>query len=83
VSWETLTPADHKALAARYDALAAEAEKEAARHEAMGRMYQASKFPKGGASQSLIQHCENLTKDLKAEAAEYRAMAEAHRQMVK
>ncbi len=75
------TPADNLALAAHYDELAATAQKEAASHRSMGGLYKASSLPKGGNTTSFVQHCNNLAKTFEAQATDFKAMAEAHRQL--
>lgn len=74
------TPEDNLALAAHYDELAANAQKEAASHRAMGGLYKASSLPKGGSTAAFVQHCNNLSKYFEAQATEFKAMADAHRE---
>lgn len=74
------TPADHEAVAKQYDALAAQAESQAALHQKMGANYKQI----GGAAigkYHMDHHCEALVKTAKQEAADYKAMAAAHRAM--
>lgn len=78
------TPADHLALAARYDKLAADAQAQAASHRAMAETYRGSASPKGVVrSTAMVGHCTTLAKSFDAQAKEYKAMAEAHRQVAK
>jgi hypothetical protein len=78
------TPADHLALAARYDKLAADAQAQAASHRTMAETYKGSASPKGVVrSTAMVGHCMTLAKSFDAQAKEYKAMAEAHRQMAK
>jgi hypothetical protein len=79
------TAADHEAIAKYYDEQAAEATKGAARHRQMAESYRglASSSGKGAGVSAMPQHCEALVKDLEAEAAHYKAMAETHRALAK
>ncbi len=77
------TPADNLALAAHYDELAATAQREAASHRSMAGLYKASSLPKGGNTAALVEHCNNLSKTFEAQATDFKAMAEAHRQLAK
>lgn len=78
------TPADHQALAKQYDALAADATKQAAMHRAMGNAYKgmpATSSGKGSAVSAMPQHCENLAKSFESQASDFKAIADAHRQL--
>jgi len=78
------TPADHEAIAARYDALAKEAKDEAAMHRAMAKQYQQGPNAKGNlgtTATSMAKHCENLARNFDAQAKEFEAIAKAHRQL--
>ena len=76
------TPADHLALAAQYDKLAADAQAQAASHRTMAETYKGSESPKGVVrSTAMVGHCTTLAKSFDAQAKEYKAMADAHRQM--
>ena len=77
------TPADHEALAAHYERMAADARKEADRHRRMAKTYGAGPSAGKGTWAAFPQHCTNLAKDLDSEAKEYEAMAAAHRQLAK
>jgi hypothetical protein len=78
------TPADHLALANRYDALAADAQSKATSHRAMAEAYKGPGSPKGVVrSTAMVGHCETLAKSFDTQAKEYKAMAEAHRAMAK
>lgn len=75
------TKADHEAIASWYDERAKESEAKAADHEKMGAAYKKA----GGMSHKthFHEHCETLTRQYRAEAKEYQALAAAHRQMAK
>jgi hypothetical protein len=78
------TPADHEALAARYEQMAADARKQAERHRKMAAGYAAGPAIAGkGTRVPLPQHCTNLVKHYEAEAAEYDALAAAERELAK
>jgi hypothetical protein len=77
-------PADHLALAARYDKPAADAQSQATSHRTMANTYRGFAFPKGfGGQAAMVGHCETLAKTFDTQASEYKAMAEAHRQIAK
>jgi len=73
------TPADHVALATRFEQEAAAARENATRHELMGNTYKASPYDKGGKDATMRAHCNQLAKSFQSSAAEYDAMAAAHR----
>jgi hypothetical protein len=78
------TPADHEAIAARYDALAKEARDNAAMHRTMAKQYQHGANLKGGlgtTNASMARHCETLAKNFDTQAKEFEAMAKAQRQL--
>src|SRR5262245_394436 len=78
------TPPDHLSVAARYDKLAADSQAQAASHRTMAETYKGSASPKGVVrSTAMVGHCTTLAKSFDAQAKEYKAMAEAHRQMAK
>ena len=78
------SPADHLALAARYDKLAADAQSQAARHRTMAEAYKGPADPKGIVrSTAMVGHCETVAKSFDTQAKEYKAMADAHREMAK
>jgi hypothetical protein len=72
------TPADHEAIAAKYDAEAKAADEMAASHESMAKAYKAGNV-KGG--QSMAGHCNLLVTRYHDAAKEYRALATEHRAM--
>ena len=74
------TPADHEAIAARYDAEAKAADEMAANHESMAKAYKAA-GAKG--TQSMASHCNRLVTQYREAATEYRALATEHRAMAK
>jgi hypothetical protein len=77
------TPADHEAIARKYDALAAAAKQEAEVHRVMGERYRnLADSPKGSASplkQSMPAHCQKLVQAYESAAREYAALAAEHR----
>jgi hypothetical protein len=72
------TPADHEAIAAKYDAEAKAADEMAANHESMAKAYKAGNA-KGG--QSMAGHCNLLVTKYRDAAKEYRSLATEHRAM--
>lgn len=74
------TPADHEALATYYMTEAANAHAMAERHQKMATAYQGN-IAGGRGAQGMKSHCNKLVKDYQGIAAEYEAMATAHRQM--
>jgi hypothetical protein len=78
------TPAEHEAIASYYEQQAAAAKKKAAEHEKMAETYKGGGTSIGkGVSVSMPQHCEALAKSFNEEAAQYAAMAQAHRDLAK
>lgn len=79
------TPADHEAVAKRFEEEAARYEKQAAEHEALAAQYRkAPGNPKwNNNSSALADHCDRLVKSLKASATEARDMAQLHRDVGK
>ena len=78
------TAEDHLAIATRYDTLAADAQSKAAGHRRMEEAYKGWDSPKGPArSTAMVGHCEALAKSFDTQAKEYKAMADAHREMAK
>src|SRR5262245_55603039 len=78
------TPADHLAVANRYDTLAADAQSKAASHQHMAEAYKGWSSPKGVArSTAMVGHCDTLAKSFDTQAKEYKEMAEVHREMAK
>ena len=76
------TAADHEAIAAEYERLAAAANAEAAKHVEMGAAYKKL----GGAlidKQHIDTHCDALVKSYKKIAKENDALANAHKAMAK
>ncbi len=74
------TPADHEAIAAKYDAEAKAADEMVANHESMAKAYKAA-GAKG--TQSMASHCNRLVTQYREAAKEYRALATEHRAMAK
>lgn len=74
------TSADHEAIAKRLDEEATQLDKQAAQHEHLAKQYRLGHGvpPKGNAA-GLANHCNSLTKNLKASATDARAMAQLHR----
>jgi hypothetical protein len=80
------TPADHEALAADYDKLAAAARAEAAVHRKMAEAYKgmsATAIGKAGGLSAMPQHCESLVKTFEEQAKMYDALAAAERALSK
>jgi hypothetical protein len=79
------TPGDHEAIADYYDSQAADAKSKADLHRKMASSYTAggTSIGKGSGSVPLPAHCANLAKDFDEEAANYTALAQAHRAMAK
>ena len=78
------TPADHEAIAARYEKQAAEAKKEAEIHRKMEKSYSVGGGAGGkGTATALPQHCAALAKHYDELAEEYTTLAKAHRDMAK
>jgi hypothetical protein len=75
------TPADHEAIATYYDGKAAEAQAKADEHKKMSAAY---KKEGGSVSKThLHDHCDGLVRVYQSAAKDYRAMADAHRQLAK
>lgn len=78
------TPADHAALAAQYDGMAAAAKANAATHRKMGEAYKGMPATTGGkvtAASSMPQHCEAIAKSFDDQAEMYRTMAATEREL--
>jgi hypothetical protein len=78
------TPADHLAVADAYAARAKDARAEAQMHREMAKNYRSAANQKGnigGLNAGMVQHCNTLAKSFDAEAKEYDAIAQAHRQL--
>ncbi len=75
------TPADHEALAAHYDKQASAARASAQVHRKMATSYQGMIAGGRGGGASMPAHCNAIVANQEAIAAEYDAMAAAHRQM--
>lgn len=79
------TPADHEALAKRYDDLAAGAKASAATHRELAASYQKlspstiSKYH----SESMTKHCDSLAKDDEQRASDFAGLAAGHRDLAK
>lgn len=76
------TSADHEAIAKRFEDEATQLDKQAAQHERLAKQYHRGQGvpPKGNAA-GLANHCDRLTKNLKASATDARAMAQLHREV--
>jgi hypothetical protein len=70
------TAADHEAIAAVYSEQAADALKQAERHERMGNRYE-----RGGKAHGMSVHCKRLVEEYRGAAKELEALAAGHRQM--
>lgn len=78
------TKADHEAIAAKYEKLAAEQEAVVKEHTDMEKDYRANaaSLPKQSREKSLAemdQHCDALITAAKKEAEEYKAIAQWHK----
>ena len=71
-------------MAKRFEAEAAEFDKQAQQHERLAKRYRkgVGAGPKGNAD-SLARHCDNLVQNLKASAKDAREMAQLHRDIGK
>ena len=76
------TPADHSALADYYAKEAANAKAQADQHAKMEKLYLAERASGKGLS-SISAHCKNIVKQYQQMAADYDAMAVAHREAAK
>ena len=74
------TASDHQALATYYDQQAAAARASAAQHRKMGSSY-SGMYAGGRGGASMAAHCNNIVRSQESMAAEYEAMAAAHRQL--
>ena len=74
------TASDHQALATHYDQQAAAARASAADHRKMGSSY-SGMYAGGRGGASMAAHCNNIVRSQESMAAEYEAMAAAHRQL--
>ena len=72
------TAADHEAIAKGFDEQAADLAAKADQHQDMANAYRTAGKP---AVTMQSKHCDALTKDLKAAAAESRALAAEHHKM--
>ena len=78
------TAADHEAIAAEYDKMAADAKKQADAHRKMEKTYATGSYAGGKVTPTpLPQHCAALAKHYDSVAQEYTTLAEAHRAMAK
>ena len=77
------TAADHEAIASYYDAQAAAAKSNAEMHRKMASTYKVGGTAGKGVTVDLPQHCQNLAKESDEEAANFAALAKAHREMAK
>jgi hypothetical protein len=76
------TREDHAALAAHFTAEATRLEQEATQHEKMAKVYSGA----GGGkrpTESIVQHCRNIAKNLRAAATESRELAKFHDEIAK
>jgi hypothetical protein len=73
------SPADHEALAARYEAEAKDLLAQADRHERMGRRYEGLEL--GAKGPKFARHCTKLTENLRAAARENQDLAALHREL--
>ncbi len=78
------TPADHKAMAQRFDEEASQLDKQAAEHEQLATQYKQHPNPNalksaGVNTTVMAEHCDRIAKSLKASASEAREMASLHR----
>jgi hypothetical protein len=67
-------------LATHYDQQAAAARASAAEHRKMGSSY-SGMYAGGRGGASMAAHCNNIVRSQESMAAEYEAMAAAHRQL--
>lgn len=76
------TPADHEAIAKRFEEEAADLDKLASTHETLAKRYHAGSGagPKTNTA-GLASHCDGFVKNLRASAQEAREMARMHREM--
>jgi hypothetical protein len=74
------TASDHQALATYYDQQAAAARTSAAEHRKMGISY-SGMYAGGRGGASMSAHCDAIVRSQESIAAEYAAMAAAHRQL--
>lgn len=77
------TPADHEAIAASYDDEATRLEATAKEHDRMANAYRSAATKKGPDMAAMRAHCLKLAKQYADAAQENRALAAAHRAMVK
>jgi len=73
------TPADHLAVAARYEQEADKLLKLARHHENMADIYTRADYPKLGGTSA--RHCRKIAGHLREVANEMKSLAEMHRQM--
>lgn len=74
------TKADHEAVAADYEKAAAAAKVEAQKHRNLAGFYHGMPTGRGDGGHGMASHCENLAKLSDQVAAEYLALAKAHRE---
>jgi hypothetical protein len=74
------TSSDHQALATYYDQKAAAARASAAEHRKLGSSY-AGNYAGGRGGTSMVAHCNAIVRSQESIAADYEAMAAAHRQL--
>jgi len=75
------TRTDHESLARHYEDAAKEMQAKAAEHKKLLAQYQANKGLYGKQADTLISHCQGLTRIYEQAAAENMSMAKSHRDM--
>lgn len=78
------TAADHETVVKRFEAEAADFDKQAQLHSSLAKHYRKGlgAGPRGDAD-ALARHCDNLAKNLKTSANDAREMAQLHRSIAK
>jgi hypothetical protein len=71
------TPEDHLKIADYYDTQAAKMETEAKRHDSMAKAYEKRSKP----LKAMVNHCVNISKELRESAEQHNAMSLEHRTM--
>ena len=78
------TDAEHEAAAQRFEEEATDFDKQAAEHEKMGPQYrQLARLNRKATYAALADHCDRLSTNLRAAAAEAREMARLHHDVAK
>jgi hypothetical protein len=78
---EAKTPADHEAIASYYDKEAASTKDKAAEHRRLAENYRTQAATGRAPLQPMGLHCQQLAQTYESAAADYTALAAAHRQM--